>query len=159
MIECVTRPLSAKHGGDIFNTLASGSLPALPGAAAQVRGEDDLFHLQKPRVDCGFVLEDVEAGPCQTPFGKLRDQGFFLHDAAPCHVDDDGSGFHLPQPLRVKEATCLRSQGTMQGEDIGLSDHLVQTLLSRVGRGFPAVKMTRIPKASARRRTAWPTLP
>ena len=94
--------------------------------AAQMRKQHNILHVQQLGRDTRLTLENVEARSSDLPLLQRSHQRCFVHNVAARRVDEDARLLHLAKPLRIHQMTRFGQRGTMQRDEIRLTEHRLE---------------------------------
>ena len=90
----VVQNLGGDRHRDVFLRLQAGG--------PQVRGENDVGHIEQRAPGGRLCFENIERGPGYMPIGKKLAQGLLIYQPAAGAVDNAYAGFGLCQGLPVQ---------------------------------------------------------
>ena len=164
-VDGVAGRLAIQHGEHLLSGLDGHLALGLLRGRPEV-GRGDQFGVFEQRQVAGrFFGENVQGGAGQLSAFQSVQQSVLVHQLAAGDVDEAGVGFHHSQLGRRNQISGARRQGSVQGDKVGLLQHLVQRHHRHVHAGGEVrgdegvVGTRRIPKLAARRATSEPTRP
>ena len=113
--------LPAHEGGQVVNADVHETLPGLQRRPGHMGRDDAVGDAQKRAVlGHGLGFPDIERGAAQLAALQGVGQRRFVHDGAPCRVDEERALLHAGERLIREKPIRLRVQGAMDGDDIRL---------------------------------------
>lgn len=131
--DAVAQLFAASHAHDIVISYAEAADDGLAGCSAEVRGSDDLLHLDQRVVGIErLLLPGVNRGTPNLALFESLDQSLVIDDSAARLIDDDGVGLHYVELLLADKTAGILGQRAVQGDDVGLAQQSLEINASAV---------------------------